>query len=111
MQDVLSIDQKHQGALRLSGEVDLSTAPQLTRALQTTVSSGGDLVVDVACVSFMDSEGLRPLLLAARLLHGRGRLVFRAPSVRVSRLFALVGADAFPNVEIDERPLVSWHGE
>src|SRR2546428_33932 len=82
------IDYGQHGGLRLSGELDLSTAPQLCDALLPMVVNGGDVVVDLAAVPFMDWPGLPPLVLAAHLLAGRGRGGLRpggSSGVRVRR--------------------------
>ncbi|WNV76778.1 STAS domain-containing protein [Geodermatophilus sp. DSM 44513] len=48
--------------VRLTGDVDASTAPQLTRALQeSAVATDGAVVVDVAGARFRDGSGLQVL--------------------------------------------------
>jgi anti-anti-sigma factor len=97
---LLQIEFESQGGVQLSGELDLSTAPQLRDALLPMVRTGGDLVVDLSGVAFIDCAGLRPLLRAGWELKGRGRLILMAPSPRASRLLGLAEADRFPNLEI-----------
>ena len=98
----LQIDSRHHGGLRLSGELDLSTAPQLSNALMPMVARGGDVVIDLAAVSFIDGSGLRPLLLAAHQLEGRGCVVLRAPSRPAARLLDVLHAKEFRNIVITE---------
>jgi anti-anti-sigma factor len=50
--------------LRVSGELDLVSEPQLTAALVQT--AGKNATVDLTELAFMDSSGLRALLGAAR---------------------------------------------
>jgi anti-anti-sigma factor len=50
--------------LRVSGELDLVTEPQLSAALEQT--DGRPATVDLSELAFMDSTGLRALLGAAR---------------------------------------------
>jgi anti-anti-sigma factor len=50
--------------LRVSGELDLVSEPQLDQALQQT--AGRDATLDLSELAFMDSTGLRTLLGAAR---------------------------------------------
>jgi anti-anti-sigma factor len=95
------IDYGQHGGLRLSGELDLSTAPQLCDALLPMVVNGGDVVVDLAAVAFMDGPGFRPLVLAAHWLEGRGHVVLKSPSRPVAKVLRLVKAEEFPNLEID----------
>jgi anti-sigma B factor antagonist len=96
----LQVQVEAQRAVRISGELDLWTAPQLRDALLPLLSSDGDLVVDLAAVDFIDGAGLRPLLLAARRLEGRGRVVLRSPSSSVSRVLSLIQAEQIRNLEI-----------
>lgn len=51
-------------ALRVSGELDLVSEPQLNQALEQ--SSGRPVTIDLSELAFMDSTGLRALLGAAR---------------------------------------------
>ena len=50
--------------LRVSGELDLVSEPQLNQALEQ--ASGSPITVDLSELAFMDSTGLRALLGAAR---------------------------------------------
>ncbi|MDP9342974.1 MAG: STAS domain-containing protein [Actinomycetota bacterium] len=86
--------------LRLSGEVDVSNAHQLRRALSAEVPRGGDLTLDLAEVAFLDSTGLEQLIRAARDLEGNGRLILVSPQEPIRRLFELVLLDRRSNVEI-----------
>lgn len=55
--------------LRVSGEVDLATAPELERALEQVPGAARAVVVDLHEVTFMDCAAL-PALLGARIRHG-----------------------------------------
>jgi anti-anti-sigma factor len=51
--------------LRAEGEVDLDNAEQLATALRTAAAEPGDpLVLDLVAVPFMDSSGLKAVLVA-----------------------------------------------
>lgn len=92
--------------LLLGGELDLSNANDLLDLARSHVpAEGGDLVMDLAEVTFMDSTGLSVLVQIARLLDGKGRLILQAPGKAVSRLFELTGVNALSNLE------VRHHGE
>lgn len=80
--------------LFLAGELDLTTAAQLSDALTTGCSLAKDrLVVDVSGLAFMDLAGLRGLLCAHRWLLGEGRagIIVRGTSGAVRRFFELTG--------------------
>jgi anti-sigma B factor antagonist len=86
----------HGVVLRVGGEVDLSTSPQLHAKLVDLVEVGeaGSVVVDLTPVAFMDSTGLSVLLAAhkrARADGGGIRLV--CPEGPVLRVLRLTGMD------------------
>jgi anti-sigma B factor antagonist len=57
------------GQLRLSGELDMASTPQLRAALQRQVDAGvRQCVLDLAELTFCDSVGLSTLLWADRTL-------------------------------------------
>jgi anti-sigma B factor antagonist len=75
---------------KLSGEIDAHTAPLLAAAM--TDLPAGDVTVDVAGVSFMDSSGLRVLIDAAsRARDGGGDLIIAHPTPGISRLVEISG--------------------
>jgi anti-sigma B factor antagonist len=79
----------------ISGEVDMATVKQLRDALVEADRQGfGEVVVDLAGLSFIDSSGLRELVLAARRARRAG-YPFRAinPSHHIRRLFELTALD------------------
>ena len=71
--------------LRIAGEVDMATAPQITDARQVRL--------DLAEVTFLDSTGIRTLLLAQRDAADHG-VVLRVVDAhhRVVRVLELTGA-------------------
>jgi anti-sigma B factor antagonist len=57
--------------LRVSGEVDMATAPELVEALARYAD--GDIHVDLSGVSFLDSSGLAALVKAHKQADQRGK--------------------------------------
>jgi anti-sigma B factor antagonist len=81
------------GALVVSGVVDVATCDDLDRALvQLLDDASGQVVINMAGVEFMDSSGLRVLLTVQRRCVDRG-LDFRLvdPSSRVRLLLEITG--------------------
>lgn len=91
----------------LQGELDAFVAPELRERLRLAIeaASGGELVVDLAHVTFLDSTILGALVGALRRMRETGgdlRLVY--PQHPADRIFELTGLDAlFPAAE---RPAV-----
>jgi stage II sporulation protein AA (anti-sigma F factor antagonist) len=76
--------------VRVEGEVDLDNAENLAAALRTAGADGRrGVVADLLGVPFMDSSGLKALLVASADLGGRLRLAL-SPGSPVLRLLELV---------------------
>jgi anti-sigma B factor antagonist len=85
----LSIEISHAGrgvVLALEGELDLAGAATLERELAGI--DAGPVVVDLRRLAFMDSSGLRALVLAARRLQAGSRRFALVPgAAQVMRVF------------------------
>ncbi|MFF9503228.1 STAS domain-containing protein [Streptomyces sp. NPDC014656] len=94
--------------LRLRGELDLVTSPEIRRRVHDAVAAGRhDLVVDLSGVRFCDSSGIGVLVAARRLLRscdGRLRLVLPGAAEgqgHVTRVFAALGVTRLFEVYAD----------
>jgi anti-sigma B factor antagonist len=83
----------HGVVLRVGGEADLATAPQLHAKLVDLVENGTDsVVVDLTPVAFMDSTGLGVLLAGHRRARARGRTIrVVCPEGHTLRVLRLTG--------------------
>ncbi|MGA9859760.1 MAG: STAS domain-containing protein [Solirubrobacteraceae bacterium] len=83
--------------LRLDGELDLATEPELDACLQHVLAGGAQSVaVDLRRLTFMDSSGIRAFISAERTCRERGvRFVLIRGSAAIDRLLALCGLDSF----------------
>lgn len=81
--------------IRVRGELDLASAPQLSAALQAAgAPSGTPVVLDLAEVTFIDSSALRALVLAGRSLAESGRQLQIGPrSEMVTRVLTMTSLD------------------
>lgn len=92
---MLSMDRTTSGdevVLRVAGELDPHTSPQLDEAFDEVATQGGvkRVVLDASGVQFIDSSGLRVLLAADDALASAGiRLAIRSPSESVRRLLEI----------------------
>jgi anti-sigma B factor antagonist len=78
----------HAGAVRVEvlGQLDFATAPRMAQALGA-LPSGGEVVVDLTGVTFMDTSGVAVLV---RARHGRNLVVVH-PDRNVRRLLDVSG--------------------
>jgi anti-anti-sigma factor len=93
---VVTVAEDSEGyALELFGELDLATTGLLEEELRAAEESGApSIVLDLSGLTFMDSTGLRSVLVADRRLRRSGRrlCLVRGPRA-VDRVFTLTGAD------------------
>jgi anti-sigma B factor antagonist len=80
--------------IRLAGEIDLGTAPQLKQAVDGHARTGQTLTIDLRDVTFIDSMGLAALVRAQhRAIARGGRLQLVAPGDGVLAVFRLTRLD------------------
>lgn len=108
MQGTFRIDEQPvEGAcvLTVAGELDVAAAPSLSEKLNALIrNGGGDVVVDLERVSFIDSTGLAVLLNALRrLTRARRRMGVIVGTGAVLRAFEVTRLhwtfDVFDDVE------------
>jgi stage II sporulation protein AA (anti-sigma F factor antagonist) len=81
--------------IRLRGELDIESAPDLERVLLRSRPAGQRVVVDLTELKFMDSTGLRVLLRArAAAEEGRWEINLRNVPPTIRRLFDMTGVHA-----------------
>ncbi len=82
--------------VRVHGELDLATAPDLRQVLLDAAAGGPvDLVVDLAGVPFVDATGLGALLSAAESVRaGGGDLRLASPSRMLRLMLRLLDLEA-----------------
>lgn len=82
---------EHGHRLSVSGELDLATVPQLEQQARTLLADGArSIVLDLADVSFIDSTGLRLLLLLSQQAADEGwRMLITRPSEEVQKILAV----------------------
>jgi len=79
----------------LRGEADFSAVSALSDALAGAISSGTDVVIDLAELAFIDTAAVRVLAAAEQRLGHRGRtLRFRSPNSVAERMLDMFGLTA-----------------
>jgi len=72
----MEINNSEQGGVKivtLSGEVDLSTSPQVRDALLSCILEGSAVAVDLSQVAYIDSSGVASLVEAFQNAKSRGQ--------------------------------------
>lgn len=82
-------------AIAVEGEVDLATVEDLQAAIDQVLAASGDhLVVDLTSSTFMDSTGLKALVMSHRKFDDAGRsFAIAVDGGPISRLINLSGVD------------------
>jgi anti-anti-sigma factor len=91
----LAVDLVHldgSAVVMLRGEIDIASESVFSTAVERVMSLGIPVVLDFAGVTFMDSSGLK-VLLVAQTADPSGFLGVRNPSPQVRRLLAVTGLD------------------
>lgn len=80
--------------VRVAGEVDLATAPQVATCLDEHIASGVKLVeLDLSAVTFLDSTGVRLLLRLTADADTDGWVLSIVPSEPVRHVVSLLGLE------------------
>ena len=93
----LTIHQNHVSnswaSIAVQGEIDIATVDDLSNAIQAILDgTDGNLVVDLTATDFMDSSGLKCLIMADRSFSERDRsFALAIGSGPISRLIDLSG--------------------
>jgi anti-sigma B factor antagonist len=81
--------------IRVAGEIDVYSAPQLREAILGLIGTGvSHVIADLRAVDFLDSTGLGAIVGGhKRLRTNDGSLVLAASPDRIVRLFRITGLD------------------
>ena len=88
--------------LRVIGELDMSSALDLTDALTTMDGGGGDVTLELSELEFIDSSGLFAIVQYAGSLSGAGgKLILANPNAMTERIFEIVEFGEHPGIVIE----------
>jgi anti-sigma B factor antagonist len=99
--------------VRVRGEVDITTAPQLNRELSNAVTHRHHVVADLRGVQYMDLSGIRALEATQQVARKQQRLlVVIAPPAPVGNIFDVVQLQQeIPIVTSQEDAFDRIHGD
>jgi anti-anti-sigma factor len=89
------------GSFILSGELDVSNVSEIQDRLMTEVADGQGLTLDTSQLGFMDSQGLRMLIVLGKKAADQGqvvRILNCSPAVQL--LLDTAVPDGLPGVEV-----------
>lgn len=94
-----------QATVALAGELDIAAAPEVASLMQGVVEGSTAVLLDIEGVTFMDSAGLRCVLVCERLCREAGVAFALTPgSPRIRRLFEVAGLLSWlPATDVDSR--------
>jgi anti-anti-sigma factor len=90
--------------LRLSGEIDMASAPALEEALLVALADGRPVTIDMRDVTFIDSSGLKVIVATAAESTGHEPLTVKDPSPAVRRVLELFGMEQLPHMRVTDDP-------
>jgi anti-sigma B factor antagonist len=102
---VLSHSDRDAAWVRLGGELDLTSGPELAQSLRQALGGSRVVVVDLRQLAFMDSAGVHVIVDAHNRARRAGRrlVIIRGPG-QVTRLLDLTGfSDRLEIVDLDPR--------
>ncbi|MEJ8632224.1 STAS domain-containing protein [Streptomyces sp. MS2.AVA.5] len=97
--------------LKITGDLDYATAPDMRRALDSlTLTAGHLLVLDLAGLQFCDSSGITALLVARNLAHEHSAdIALAAVPANTLRILGIVGLDQVFTIHPDAPTATTRH--
>jgi len=90
--EILEFDEGELHTLRVLGELDIATAPDLDRRLRTLLEQHRQIRLDLSELSFLDSTGIAVLVTAARAAaRDGGEFALSGVSASALRVLELSG--------------------
>ena len=86
--------------LRLSGEIDMASAPALHQAIVVAMTAGRPITLDMREVTFIDSSGLKVIVASASEAPPDVPLTLKDPSSVVRRVLELFGMEHVPQIRV-----------
>ena len=89
-----------EGVLWLAGEFDLAGLDVFEAGVRNVLDSQRELVFDLSELTFLDSTGIRAILVVAGEVGGG--VVIRRPTPPVRRVLDLIGIDGHRGIRIED---------
>lgn len=91
--DILSTKEANATVVTITGRMDAVTTPEYEKTINEIIAAGETFfVVDLGCLDYISSAGLRGLLFTAKLLKGKGgKIRFANVKGTVKEVFDISG--------------------
>jgi len=89
-----------EGVLWLTGEFDLAALDEFQTVVDAVLDAQREIVLDLSELTFLDSTGIRAILVVAGRV-GEG-VIIRRPTPPVRRVLDLVGIDGHRGIRIED---------
>ena len=85
--------------IALEGRLDTTTAPDLEKALKSSMGGASELVIDFSGLEYISSAGLRVLLSAHKTMSQKGGMKLIHVNDLVMEVFEVTGFSDILNIE------------
>ena len=77
--------------IKVSGRLDTTTAPELEKALDSSLEGTKELVFDMANLEYISSAGLRVILKAQKAMNAQGSMKLIGVNDSIMEVFDITG--------------------
>ena len=77
--------------ITLEGRLDTTTAPDLEKELQSSLSDVTELVINISGLEYISSAGLRVLLSAQKIMNKQGEMSVTGVTEDIMEIFEVTG--------------------
>ena len=77
--------------LMVTGRLDATTAPQLDKTIEEVVNGINSLILDLECLEYISSAGLRVILIAQKKMQQIGSMTVKNVREEIMDIFEMTG--------------------
>ena len=77
--------------LMVTGRLDATTAPQLDKTIEEVVNGINSLILDLECLEYISSAGLRVILIAQKKMQQIGSMTVKNVREEIMGIFEMTG--------------------
>ena len=85
--------------LKLVGELNSFTSPELEQVIKNDLNGVQTLVFDFEKLEYLSSAGLRVLLVAQKIMNKQGQMTIRHANKAIKEIFDITGFASILNIE------------